>query len=96
MTAWKKHYLRKEFIDTFVNNSQPYKFEVTNAIRLVRMAYMNKENREKELGFKPTCFVINDTAFVRFDKCKISRFTKHLNFEGGFVPLYRIKTVEVI
>lgn len=96
MTRYKTHYINKEYIELHNNNFHPYKFKVTNAIKLLRLAYEQKDAKEQILGFAPTCYVINNAIFIRLEECKVNRFTKHLSFNGGFIPLHRIETVEII
>ena len=89
------HYIDKEYIELH-NDIHSYKFKVTNAIKMIRKAYEQKDSKGNILGFVPSCYVINNAIFIRMEECKISQCTQHLTFAGGFIPLYRIETVEII
>lgn len=95
MTKYKMHYIPKELVNLY-NKKTTFAYDQTNAIRMIRLAYMQKDAKGKIMGFVPNCYVINDAIFIRMEKSKIDRFVKHLRFEGGFIPLNRIKSVEII
>lgn len=95
MTKYKMHYVPKELVNLY-SKKTTFAYDQTNAIRMIRMAYMQKDTKGKILGFVPNCYVINDAIFIRMEKIKIDRIVKHLRFDGGFIPLSRIKTVGII
>lgn len=95
MRAWKKHHVNKKYID-LVNRYQPCEHTATHSIHLLRKAIESIPEYEARSGVKASCIVVNETIFIRIDKYHISSITKHLRFDSGFIPLYRIKKVEVI
>lgn len=95
MTKYKTHYVPKALVELYAKKTT-FKYDQTNGIRLIRLAYMQKDTKGKIMEFVPSCYVINDTIFIKMEKYKINRFIKHIKFEGGFIPLNRIKSVEIV
>ena len=95
MTKYKIHYVPKELVNLY-SKKTTYAYDQTNGIRMIRLAYMQKDTKAKIMGFVPNYYAINETIFIRMEKLKIDRIVKHIRFEGGFIPLSRIKTVELI
>lgn len=89
------HYVPKELVNLY-SKKTTYAYDKTNAIRMIRIAYMKKATEDKITGFAPKCYVINDTIFIKMEKFKIDRIVKHIRFEGGFIPLNRVKTVRIV
>lgn len=95
MTAWKKHGLTKKEITKRDYLWQHKKFKRTNAIRLIRKAYLTK-NEFSQNNYDSTHYIINEAIYIKIGTINISLFSHHLKFDNGFIPLYRIKSVTVI
>lgn len=89
------HYVPKELVNLY-SKKTTFAYDQTNAIRMIRIAYMQKDTKDEITGLARNCYVINNTIFLRMEKMKIDRTVKNIRFEGGFIPLNRVKTVRII
>lgn len=94
MQKWKKNPIIVEYVN-IASERTTFNYDITHGIHLIRKAIQSKSIYEDKYGIKPNCIIINDTIFLRFGKYHISSFTKHLRFEGGFIPLNNINKVDI-
>lgn len=96
MTTYKLHGYDKKFISLYTKDNVGYKFNVTNGIKLLREAYQQRQIYKETYGFNASSFVINNTVFIDISKLYINKGTKHIKFNGGFLPLSRINRVDIV
>lgn len=96
MTAYKLHGYSKKYISLYTKDYVGHKFNVTNGVKLLREAYQQRQIYKETYGFEASSFVINNTVFIDISKLYINKGTKHIKFNGGFLPLSRINRVDIV
>ena len=95
MTAWKKHNVNRYYVSTMQNKTTS-RYENTRGIRLIRIAVAARAKKTTECGYEVDTLVINDTVFLKLEKVNFNRFAHSIKFDGGFLPFWRIKQVNMV